>query len=65
MNIPPYEQLSKLSHCFPEFIKILLTARHDAARTSLRSFIGPIWDVDFDITDVDCPFLYLRQSEAR
>ena len=55
MNIPPCEQLSKLSHCFPEFMKILLP-RHEVARTSLRSFIGPILDGDFDISDVDCLF---------
>ena len=30
--------------------------RHEVARTSLRSFIGPIWDGDFDISDVDCLF---------
>jgi PIN domain-containing protein len=36
MNIPPFEQLSKLSHCFPQIVK--LSERHGQAPASTFLF---------------------------
>jgi hypothetical protein len=33
MNIPPFEQLSKLSHCFPQIVKLSEKARAGSSFT--------------------------------